>query len=549
MAAKCNLYLAILIAKMPSIDCIFLKLNVLKVSPPAFFVWLIMIEGYFLTFVEVKKNRNNVGEAMPLIKRVAKQIQKYDLIGEGETVVAAVSGGPDSVALLHVLYRLREQFGFKLVAAHLNHGFRGAEAEADAVFVEEFARRLNLASYIETRNVPEYGARMGLSAQVAAREIRYSFLSEVALRTGAAKVALGHHADDQAETILLHLLRGAGPGGLAGMQPIRDKFYIRPLLNVKRRDIEAYCSRHNLAVRQDSSNLKCKYLRNRIRLELIPTLEKNYNPNLTDALNRLGRICREEDEYLEKQSDAVFYRVISGSNGHSVTLDRDKLLDQPAALLRRVIRRAWFEICGSNDELGFGHIEQIMEIIKGGGGYQQVDLPKGVTCKKNYGLLEFTLDGEEKEVPFYQHHLKVPGITAVPEAGLSIGARILPAAEAGDPASLGPDEVLLDYDCLSMPLVARRRMEGDRFTPLGLEGSMKLKKFFIDHKVPRHLRNHLPLVVSGSDIVWVTGMRPGHRSKVTEDTINCLHLFIYDYWESFCDKLIRRSNPDENPYC
>lgn len=466
-----------------------------------------------------------------MLKWVAKQIQTYNLIEAGETVVAAVSGGPDSVALLHVLDRLRGQFGFKLVAAHLNHGFRGAEADADAAFVEELAGRLHLQAYIETRNVPKYSARLGLSAQAAAREIRYGFLSEVALKTGAGRVALGHHADDQAETILLHLLRGAGLGGLAGMQPIRDNFYIRPLLDVKKREIEAYCRQHHLAARQDSSNLKRKYLRNRIRLELVPALEKKYNPNLTDALNRLGRICREEDEYLEKQSDAIFYRVRNGdaSHGQSLVLDRDKLLDQPAALLRRVIRRAWFEICGSNDELGFSHIEQIMEIIRGGGGYRQVNLPRGVTCKKNYGRLEFTLHGEQEEGPFYQHQLKVPGITVIPEAGLSIGARLLRPAEAGDPAALAPDEVLLDYESLATPLVVRRRLEGDRFAPLGLEGSMKLKKFFIDHKVPRYLRDRVPLVVSGSDIVWVTGIRSGQRSKVTANTVSCLHLFIYDY--------------------
>lgn len=487
-----------------------------------------------------------MGEAMPLVKRVAEQIKKYAMVTGGETVVAGVSGGPDSVALLHILYRLREQFDFRLVVAHLNHGFRGAEADADARFVEELADSLGLESYIKARNVPEYSIREGISAQVAAREIRYSFLSEAALKSGASRVALGHHADDQAETILLHLLRGTGPGGLGGMQPVRDGFYIRPLLSVNRSEIETYCRHHNLLTRLDSSNLQAKYLRNRIRLELIPLLEKNYNPNLADALNRLGEICREEDEYLEQESEKVYYRVRLSTGGSGVTLDREQLLNLPGALLRRVIRRAWYEICGSKDDLGFGHIEQTMEIIRGGGGYRQIDLPKGITCKKNYALVEFTLDGEEKEVPFYQHRMKVPGITAVPEAGVAIGVRILPAAEAGDPAALGPDEALLDYHRLSMPLVVRRRIQGDRFAPLGLEGTMKLKKFFIGQKVPRRLRDCLPLVVSGEDIVWVAGLRPGEKARVTAGTTTCLHLFIHDYWASFCDKLIQRYGPHEN---
>lgn len=489
-----------------------------------------------------------MGEVMPLVKRVAEQIKKHAMVAGGETVVAGVSGGPDSVALLHVLYRLRDQFNFRLVVAHLNHGFRGAEAEADAGFVADMAARLGLEAHIQTRNVPEYGARAGLSAQVAAREIRYSFLSEVALKTGAARVALGHHADDQAETILLHLLRGAGPGGLGGMLPVRENFYIRPLLTIRRRDIEAYCRYHNLPTRQDSSNLQAKYLRNRIRLELIPLLEERYNPNLAEALNRLGVICREEDEYLDRQAEKLFFQARVGTGGGGVALERDKLLQIPAAVLRRVIRRAWSEICGSRDDLAFGHIDQIMEIIKSGGGYRIINLPRGITCRTGYDVVEFALGGEkeEQEVPFYQHRLKVPGITAIPEAGITMGARIVPAAEAGEPAALGADEVLLDYHRLSMPLVVRRRMPGDRFTPLGLGGSMKLKKFFIDHKVPRRLRDCLPLVVSGADIVWVAGLRPGDKWKVTAETTTCLHLFIDDYWESFCDKLMRRYGTNEN---
>ena len=480
-----------------------------------------------------------MGETMPLVKRVAEQIRKHAMITGGETVVAGVSGGPDSVAMLHILYRLRDDFNFNLVVAHLNHGFRGAEADADARFVTELAGHLRLKSHVETRNVPEYCAREGLSAQVAAREIRYSFLGEVALKTGASRVALGHHADDQAETILLHLLRGAGPGGLRGMLPLRDNFYIRPLLAVQRRDIEDYCRRCNLPARLDSSNRGVKYLRNRIRLELIPLLEKNYNPGITDALNRLGEICRQEDEYLERQAGDFFRQARLESGGNGVILDREQLLSLPDAMLRRVVRRAWSEMRGGREDLGFSHIDQVMEIIKGGGGFRQTILPRGIICKKNYDLVELVLFGREKEIPFYQHQLKVPGITPVPEAGLSIGARMVPAAEAGNPALLGPDAVLLDHGLLKVPLVVRRRKQGDRFTPLGLEGTMKLKKFFIDRKIPRHLRDCVPLVVSGEEIVWVAGQRPGEKWKLTGSTTTCLHLFIHDYWESFCDKLIR----------
>lgn len=470
-----------------------------------------------------------MGEEMPLLQPVAEQIDKYHMVTPGETLVVGVSGGPDSMALLHILCRLRETLKIKLVVAHLNHCFRGAEADADARFVEDIARRLQLPAFVEARDVPAYIEGRSISPQVAAREVRYNFLAEVAVKTGASRVVLGHHADDQAETILLHILRGTGASGLKGMLPVRDDFYIRPLLAVRRRDIEEYCRRHNLPTRLDSSNMQTKYMRNRVRLELLPILESKYNPNLVESLNRLGEICRDEDDYMEQQAAQIFCRARLSPGGNTLRLDMDRLATAPRALLRRVIRRAWAEICGDQAEISYRHIEQVLAIINGGGGYRQVNLPRGIIFKKYYGVLELTLDREFKEIPFYQYFLKVPGITFIPEVGISIGAEILTAGEAGDPSGYGPWQVLLDYDLLTTPLVVRRRLSGDRFCPLGLEGTVKLKKFLIDQKIPRHARDCIPLVVSGKDIVWVVGIRPGEKWKVTDNTVNCLRLYRVDY--------------------
>ncbi len=502
-----------------------------------FSIYYAIIEGKFFAYVEIIKTRILRVSFMPLVQHVAEQIKRHAMVNAGETVVVGVSGGPDSVALLHILNRLRDDLGIRLVVAHLNHRLRGAEAEADARFVRELAESLRLEAHVESRDVAVYGKEKGVSIQVAAREIRYGFLSEVAVQTGAARVALGHHADDQAETILLHFIRGTGPGGLRGMLPVRDGFFIRPLLGVRRHSIEAYCRYHNLPTRQDSSNLQLKYLRNRVRLELIPLLEKHYNPSLVDTINRLGEISREEDRYLEEQAREHYYRFKTGTSGGRVGLDRERLLSLPPALVRRVVRLAWMEISGSKDGLHFRHIDQIMEIIRGGGGYREIALPKNIVCKKHYGLVEFVLGGENEEVPFYQYRLKVPGVTAVPELGVSIEAQILPAGEAGDPALLNQKEALLDYDRLTMPLVVRRRLAGDRFQPLGLDGTVKLKKFFIDHKIPRNMRDRIPLVVSGNEIIWVAGLRPGDKWKVTDKTTTCLRLYIDDYRGNFCDKL------------
>lgn len=480
-------------------------------------------------FVLKLQKTKYVGEAMPLIQLMTEQIRRHNMVAAGDTVVVAVSGGPDSISLLHILYRLREILNINLVVAHLNHQFRDAESDADACFVREIAKCLHIEAYIESRDVSAYCKRHGVSAQVGAREVRYNFLSEVAVKTGASRIALGHHADDQAETILLHLIRGAGSGGLKGMLPVRDNFFIRPLLAVRRRDIETYCKYHRLATRQDSSNAQTKYMRNRVRFELMPLLESKFNANLVDSLNRLGEICRDEDDYLEKQSANIYYHVRLQSDDNAVVLDKSRLLNCHLSLLRRVVRRAWSEICGDKDDLSYGHIEQILKIINDGGGYRQINLPRGVTCKNCYNQIEFTLNRDNEEIPFYQHSLKIPGITAIPELGIAIGAQILPAGKIGNPTGLNSGEVLLDYDHLSNPLVVRRRLAGDRFRPLGMEGTVKIKKFFIDQKISRFVRGRIPLVVSGNNIVWVVGLRPGENYKVTDDTSICLRLYINDY--------------------
>ncbi|WP_027364267.1 tRNA lysidine(34) synthetase TilS [Desulfotruncus alcoholivorax] len=471
---------------------------------------------------------------MPLVQLVAEKIKEHAMVTAGETIVVGVSGGADSVSLLHILYRLKDELKIRLVVAHLNHRFRGEEADADARFVSELAERLHLEAYVESRDVPAYKNARGVSDQVAAREVRYNFLSEVAAKTGAARVALGHHADDQTETILLHFIRGTGTRGLRGMLPVRDNFFIRPLLTIRRKEIESYCQQHGLAYRHDASNDKTKYFRNKLRLELVPLLESNYNPNLIQAINRLGEIIREEDIYLDQQAGKAYRQARLESGGGTVRLERDRLLAIPPALRSRVIRLAWFELCGDRDDLEYKHINKVLEIIKDGGGYRQIAFPRGVTCVINYNLVELTLNHDKEAVPFYQYRINIPGITPIPEVGMSIGAQLLAREEVAYLSGAEPWEAILDYDKLSMPLVVRRRLNGDRFMPLGLDGTIKLKKFFIDNKIPLKIRDYIPLVVSGSDIVWVAGQRPGEKWKVTGETITVLRLYINNYGKNSC---------------
>ena len=464
---------------------------------------------------------------MDLAARVRATIEKFQMIREGDTVLVGVSGGPDSVALLHVLWTLREDLRAGLHVVHLNHLLRGEEARADALFVRELAEKLGLPCTVEDCDVRTLARRTGLSLQEAAREARFAFFERERERVGASKVALGHHADDQAETILFNFLRGSGVSGLAGIPPVRGA-YIRPFFEVRRREIEEYCRVNSLAARLDRSNLKPVYTRNRIRLHLLPFLEKEYNPCLVDALTRLGNICREEDAYLDGVSREILEKVASCGEEGEIVFPVQSLLAQPISLQRRIFRLAWKKVTGQARELPFHHIERLLALLSKRDAV--LTLPWGVRAFKEGSLVKLSKNAErEKEIPPYRYLLNIPGLTFLPETGLKIKAEIMPAESAPSFRNLTLREALLDYGLLRRPLWVRRRKEGDVFSPLGQNGKVKLKKFFIDQKVPAEKRNSFPVVVTGEEeIVWVGGLRIADPWKVTEKTTECLYLHIMD---------------------
>lgn len=438
--------------------------------------------------------------------------------------MAGVSGGPDSIALLHLLNRLREDLGFGLYAGHLNHMFRGEEADADAGLVENLAGEWQIPLINQKINVPEYIRQHRLSPEQGAREVRYRFFEEAAAGVGAGKVALGHHADDQAETVLLNLIRGAGITGLSGIPPVRQGLYIRPLLKLRRSQIEQYCRTFGLPYRVDSSNLQPVYLRNRIRLELIPLLENKYNPAMVDSLNRLAEIARDEDGYLEAVSLNVFEKVVKSCETGKIIISLEKLAPYPIALKRRVIRIACRRLAGYDALPSFEQLGKALEIIGDKTGQGKVEWPAGVVLVKRYGFLEMIKNRVVPQVPFYQYVLEVPGKTPVPETGACIEAVVLDASRVGDPRRFRRDETVLDLEKLTGTLTVRRRKQGDVFIPLGMKGKIKLKKFFIDRKVPGEEREQIPIVTCGNDIVWVAGFQPGDPWKVTDQTRTCLYL-------------------------
>ncbi|MBO8127769.1 MAG: tRNA lysidine(34) synthetase TilS [Peptococcaceae bacterium] len=460
---------------------------------------------------------------MVMLDKVRQTIARWDMISPGMTVLVGVSGGPDSVALLDILVQLRDELQISLCVAHLNHKLRGPEADADAEYVKELAGRYDIPAVVEEADVAAYRKEHGLSMEEAAREVRYRFFARALGHAGADRVALGHQANDQAETILFNMIRGTGLAGLAGIPPVRG-LYVRPLIEVTRREIEQYCTARGLNPRTDSSNLNVEYTRNRIRKELIPYLEREFNNDIVASLLRTGEICRGEEAYLEEQAAKSYRAVLRDKGNESITLNIAALMDLPLAIQRRVVRLAWAEASGSRG-LAFLHVERVLALASRRNGASSLHLPGDIVAECQYDTLLFRASAYERGPFHFVYTLRVPGCTYIPELDVSLWTEIWQDFTVTNPGGFPANEAVVDYDRVKLPLKVRTRRKGDIFEPYGLKGRLKLKKFFINIKMPRRDRDQTPLVVDNRErIVWVGGQRIADFCKLTGDTRKVLFM-------------------------
>ncbi len=456
-----------------------------------------------------------------MLARVKDTIKRHGMLSGGETVVVSVSGGVDSAVLVHLLARLGEEYSLRLVVAHLNHNLRAEESARDLVFVRSLARRLGLKFAGKTLRAGEL-KKAGRSVQEAARARRYAFLEETARRHMATKIALGHTEDDQAETVLMRLLKGSSLTGLTGIPPVRGRF-IRPLIEVSRADIEEYAKKEGVAHVVDSSNLKDEYLRNDIRLNLIPYLRKNYNPNITATLARTAAVLRADDGYLEEAALRAAREAVLEERGGAVVLDRGTVAALHEAMSSRVLLYA-AELLGKRADISSTHIKSFIDVVKGRKPNVRCDLP-GLKLTREYGRVIVSVPEEKKPV-YFKAALKVPGVTAVRAAGFVLRATLLKKA----PASLanGEKTAYFDFDCIEGPVIVRQFAPGDRMTPLGMRGTKKLKDIFIEKKVPRPMRAMVPVLSTGAGILWAAGVRQSGLCMVKKTTVRVLKVELRD---------------------
>lgn len=463
---------------------------------------------------------------MDIITQTKNTILKYSMLSTGDGVLAGLSGGPDSVCLLVVLDRLKEHFGINLYAAYIEHGLRPGETPAEIDFCKRLCLSLNVPFSVISVDVKSFAKERGLNKQEAARELRYKALNEAAHTAGAAKIALGHTADDQAETVIMRLLRGSGTLGLSGIPPVR-KNIIRPIIGVERKEIELFLDIEQIGFLVDSSNLEDKYMRNKIRRTVMPAL-KGLGPDIAITIARTADICREEDDYLELQTTKALMKLIGRKTDTSIELFILPIERMNKAVVRRIIRRAVSAVEGLRG-ISFIHIEALLDLVKSGHSGDRLYLPRGVRAIKGYSTLTITSD---HPATLETQIIESPGDVIIRETSVvlncaSIDIRELtplntPSAGEDFDSADGRRKALFDAEKLCFPLQIRSRRPGDYFYPSGFGKKKKIQDYFVDEKVPRDLRDSIPLLLSDKEIVWVVGYRTDERYRIDKNTVKAL---------------------------
>jgi len=484
-----------------------------------------------------------------LEQRVLESIRRSRMLPPGDRVGVAVSGGADSVALLRLLENIRDELGIIPIVVHFDHGLRGAESDADAEFVRELARERGLEFVLGREDVASAAARHKWNLEDAARRLRYAFFERVVEEGRATRIAVAHTADDQAETVLAHILRGTGPTGLAGIYPSVGSI-VRPLLGERRNDLREYLRGLGQGWREDSTNRDVRRVRARIRQQLLPLLERDFSPHATSHLADLAKLAREEGVFWDALMEDRF-RALVRTGGEQLVIRAGDLLSpmdlsfapghgkmmegnggpQPLrAVTERLIRRLYQDMRKDRQGLTARHVEQVIHLASESASGRRVELPGGITVERSFGDLIFSRTGRvgrasraretSAQSNAYQYVVNLPdhGVAAisVPKLKRRFYLKVIdwPIVERDTKR----EDVALDADLLRAPLVLRNWQPGDAYRPRGRRQSQKLKKMFLAGRVPSRDRARWPVLESGGRVAWARGMPPADEFCAREGT-------------------------------
>ncbi len=465
-----------------------------------------------------------------LIKRIQETIEAHNLIQPGYTVVVGISGGPDSVCLLHILNSLSSKFNLSLYAVHINHMLRGEESLQDEEYVRTLCACLGIELSVARFDINEISKSLGVSLEVAGRTTRYREMEHTADKVNAQAIAVAHNMNDQAETIFMNIVRGTGLSGLSGM-PYKRGRIVRPLLDIRRNEIEEYCNQNELNPRIDSSNLEDVYTRNKVRLNIMPKIDKSFNIDIISSLFKMAEIVREENDFIEGFSKEYFFKCVKARKRKIIVLDVNKFKKAHSAIQKRIVRRTVCEVKGNIKDFGRVHTDEVMKLALYGSTGSVVHLPGHLRVEKSYDELLFYMSDITGEKPFC-YKVVIPGMTDLIDSSAKLKAQVLQkhlCTEDYKKKTQKSLTQLFDYDKVIGGIYIRTREKGDVFNPFKSPGTKKLKDYFIDNKFSRNERNKIPLIAYGNEIIWVIGHKISDKFKVTENTKSILLLeYIID---------------------
>lgn len=450
--------------------------------------------------------------------KIRLNLEKLNL-GEKEKLLLAVSGGPDSMAMLFAMKNLSETMGFKLFIAHVNHGVRGELALRDQVFVEKTAKELNIPYYTKNVDMVAYGKELGISSEDAGRLLRYGFFREVLSNLGGGYICVAHNKNDQAETVLLRILRGTGVEGLKAMELISGDI-IRPLINVERTEIEDYIRDNKIETMLDHTNLQAIYSRNKVRLELIPYIQENFNPNIIDSLCRLSEIASWEMEIINKVVEKKFNLLVKNISSNSIIFKGDEFLSEDDSIKRKLIRRGIHHILGHLNGIQEVNVGTVLDLFNNGITGKAIHLPNNLMAIISYNDYVIKTRKEEAKDPnIYKLHM---GVNRIEKLNMIVE---ISNVEEKDINFSDKSIKYFNKDMIHGDISIRFRADGDRFVPFGGRGTKKIKDYFIDKKIPKDKRDMTPIIVDEEKILWIVGLSIDDRVRVI-DQCNVLKIEV-----------------------
>jgi len=463
-----------------------------------------------------------------LYRKVLSYIKDNNLIKPNDKILIALSGGPDSICLLNVLFELREKLNISIAAAHLNHLLRGEDAFEDERYVINTCNDMGIKCFVKRVDIDAYSKESKLSSEMAGRNARYDFFDEILEKEGFNKIATAHNANDQAETVLFRLMRGTGLEGLGGIRASRDDKIIRPILCLSREEVENYVKLKNLNPRIDKTNFEKIYNRNKIRLDILPYMKENFNEDIVQTLNRMSTLLQKDNEFLEKLSAGLYNKYCMECNDYFII--KKEIFKEEEPLVNRVLRHALTRYSKSNYDFEVKHIYEISCLAQKYSG-KLVHLPNGVCAENVYGDIyikaktkKSDINSKKEEiilgkdniyintVEFHKYVIQFSIINGYNENSINL--------KQGDFVKY------FDFDKINNNISIRNRKNGDKIIPLGMSGSKKLKDIFIDMKIPKNERECIPILCFDERIAWVIGIRISEEYKLTSKSTNILKVVV-----------------------